>query len=92
MGPRLLPLTLLPVFASAGCTLALGKWLSKSSTEVDRTLWQALLVSVVLARLAIVYEYQTLYLASPLTMIDMRDGGWNPTAGLIDLAPGIRTP
>ena len=83
LGPLLLPLTLLLVFASAGSTLALGKWLSKSSAEVDRTLWRVLLVCVVLARLAFVYEYQTLYLASPLTIIDIRDGGWNPVAGLV---------
>lgn len=83
LGPLLLPFTLLLVFASVGTTVALGKWLSKSSGEVDRTLWHALLVGVVLARLAFVYEYRTLYLASPLTILDIRDGGWNATAGLI---------
>lgn len=83
LGPLLLPFTLLLVFASAGSTLALGKWLSKSSAEVDSALWHALLVGVVLARLFFVYEYRRLYLASPLTILDIRDGGWNPTFGLI---------
>jgi thiol-disulfide isomerase/thioredoxin len=83
LGPLLLPFALLLVFASAGSTLALGKWLSKSSAEVDRALWHALLAGVVLARLAFVYEYRSLYLASPLTILDIRDGGWNPTFGLI---------
>lgn len=83
LGPLLLPFALLLVFASAGSALALGKWLSKSSAEVDRALWHALLVGVVLARLAFVYEYRSLYLASPLTILDIRDGGWNPTVGLI---------
>lgn len=82
LGPLLLPFALLLVLASAGSTLALGKWLSKSSTEVDRTLWNALLIGVVLARLAFVYEYRSLYLDSPLSILDIRDGGWNPTAGL----------
>jgi thiol-disulfide isomerase/thioredoxin len=83
LGPLLLPFTLLLVFASAGSTLALGKWLSKSSAELDSALWHALLVGVVLARLAFVYEYRSLYLASPLTILDIRDGGWNPQLGLI---------
>jgi len=83
LGPLLLPFTLLLVFASAGSTLALGKWLSKSSAEVDSALWYALLTGVVLARLAFVYEYRSLYLASPLTVLDIRDGGWNPAFGLI---------
>lgn len=102
LGPLLLPFTLLLVFASAGSTLALGKWLSKSSAEVDRTLWHALLVGVVLARLAFVYEYRSLYFASPLTILDIRDGGWNSTFGLLGAwmfalyqerrAPTIRRP
>lgn len=83
LGPLLLPLTLLLVLASAGSTLAVGKWLSRSSVEVDRSLWHALLAGVLLARLAFVYEYRTLYLDAPLTMLDIRDGGWNSAAGLL---------
>jgi prolipoprotein diacylglyceryltransferase len=80
-GPLLLPFTLLFVFASAGSTLALGRWLSKSSAEVDSALWHALLAGVAMTRLAFVYEYRSLYLASPLTILDIRDGGWNPRSG-----------
>jgi thiol-disulfide isomerase/thioredoxin len=83
LGPLLLPLTLLLVLASAGSTLAVGKWLSKSSADVDRSLWHALLAGVLLARLAFVYEYRTLYFDAPLTILDIRDGGWNATAGLL---------
>lgn len=83
LGPLLLPFTLLLVFASAGSTLALGKWLSKDApADVEPVLWRALLVGAMAARLAFVYEYRTLYLASPLTILDIRDGGWNPTFGL----------
>lgn len=83
LGPLLLPFTLLLVFASAGSTLALGKWLSKDApADAEPILWRALLVGVLAARLAFVYEYRTLYLHSPLTILDIRDGGWNPTFGL----------
>jgi len=84
LGPLLLPFALLLVFASAASTLALGRWLSKdASDEIERTLWHSMMVGVLIARLAFVYEYRTLYLASPLTILDIRDGGWNPTFGLI---------
>lgn len=82
LGPLLLPWTLLLVCASAGATLALGRRLAAPSPVVDRALGQSLLWAVVIARLAFVYEYRALYLASPLTIIDIRDGGWNATAGL----------
>ena len=40
-GPLLLPFTLLLVFASAGSTLALGRWLSRqASAHVEQALWQ----------------------------------------------------
>jgi len=84
LGPLLLPFTLLLVLVSAGSMLALGKWLSKeAAADVERTLWHAMLVGVVMARLAFAYEHRTLYLESPLTILDIRDGGWNPTFGLI---------
>lgn len=83
LGPLLLPFTLLLVFASAGSTLALGKLLSKdASAEVEKALWHALLVGVLVARLAFVFEYRTLYWASPLSILDVRDGGWNDAMGL----------
>ena len=84
VGPLLLPFTLLLVFASAGSTLALGKRLSReASADVEQTLWHALLVGALLARLAFVYQYGTQYLDSPLTILDIRDGGWNATFGLV---------
>ncbi len=102
IGPLLLSTSVLLVIGAAGATLALGRWLSRSSAEVDNALWQALLVGVAIARLAFVYEYRSLYLASPWTVLDIRDGGWNTTAGLIGAwafalyrerrAPAIRKP
>ncbi len=84
LGPLLLPYALLVVVASAGSTLALGKWLSKQApAETDKALSLALLVGVLTARLAFVYEYRVLYLSSPLTVLDIRDGGWNSTFGLM---------
>lgn len=83
LGPLLLPFTLLLVLASAGSTLAVGRLLSRPApAEVEGALFSALLVGALAARLAFVYEYRTLYLESPLSIVDVRDGGWNAAIGL----------
>ncbi|WP_284614796.1 TlpA disulfide reductase family protein [Aquabacterium humicola] len=83
IGPLLLPLQLILVLASVGLAFATGLWLGKrASVKVEDELWLAVLVCVLAARLAFVYEYRGLYLASPLTILDLRDGGWNAPAGL----------
>lgn len=83
LGPLLLPLAPLLVLVSAGVAMVLGKRLSRASKEVDRTLWWALVIGLAVARLAFVYEYRRLYFDAPLSMLDIRDGGWNATAGLV---------
>lgn len=84
LGPLLLPVPLLLVFASAGSTWALGRWLSRTEPQaVEQAVWRTLLAGVLAARFAFVYEYRALYLDDPLTLLDIRDGGWSPTFGLI---------
>ena len=46
-------------------------------------LWRALLVGRVAARLAFVWEFRSAYFALPLGILDIRDGGWSPTAGFV---------
>lgn len=83
IGPLLLPYALLLVFVAAGLSLVVGRWVGKrSGVDAEGTLWNALLVGAVVARLAFVLQYKTLYFASPLSIVDIRDGGWNATAGL----------
>jgi thiol-disulfide isomerase/thioredoxin len=50
---------------------------------VQGALWRTLLAGVLAARLAFVYEYRSLYFASPLNILDIRDGGWNAVFGLM---------
>ncbi len=84
VGPLLLPFALLLVFASAGTTIALGKRLSEQApADVEQVLWHGLLAGALLARLAFVFQYRTQYLEAPLTILDIRDGGWNATFGVV---------
>ena len=83
LGPLLLPFTLLLVLASIGTTLFVGHRISgKAGAEMERALWLCLLIAIVAARLGFVYEYRELYFASPYSILDIRDGGWNPLFGL----------
>jgi len=67
-----------------GATVFVGNRFAKQAgVDVEGVLWRALLVGVLVARLAFVYEYRSLYFSSPLTIFDIRDGGWNPTLGLM---------
>ena len=83
-GPFVLPYALLLVFAAVASTLYVGKRSGhKAGIEVEAVLWQTLLVGLVVARLAFVWEFRSAYLASPLGLLDIRDGGWSPTAGFV---------
>ncbi len=83
LGPLLLPYALLLVFAAAGTSLLVGRRVGRrTGVDPERTLWNALLIGALVARLAFVLEYKTLYFSTPLSILDIRDGGWNATAGL----------
>jgi thiol-disulfide isomerase/thioredoxin len=83
LGPLLLPTALLVVVASAAATLMVGRLLDRTpGKEAETTLWTGLLVGAGAARLAFVFEYRALYFASPLSVLDIRDGGWSAPVGL----------
>jgi thiol-disulfide isomerase/thioredoxin len=89
LGPLLLPTMLLVVLAAGGATLGVGRWWARRAGEpgvaadLDGALWNALLVGALAARLAFVLEYRALYAAAPLGALDIRDGGWEPAAGVL---------
>ena len=84
VGPFVLPYSLLLAFASVASTLYAGKRSGrKAGIDVESVLWHALLVGLVVARLAFVWEFRSAYWASPLDVLDIRDGGWSPTAGFV---------
>jgi len=82
LGPLLLPLPLLVVFASVGAAFWIGARLGRrAGVDGEAILWQALLVGGVVARLAFVAQFASVYSSSPLSIVDIRDGGWSPLAG-----------
>lgn len=84
IGPLSLPYSVLLTLVA----IALGGFVAKrlaraAGTEAEPTLTHMLLVGLVAARLAFVWQWREQYFASPLSMLDIRDGGWEPTAGVV---------
>ncbi len=83
LGPLVLSL---PLLVGAAAFL-LASWLGRRlggahAAEVDRHLLRMLLVGLVAARLAFVLRFHEAYLQAPLSIVDIRDGGWDALAGL----------
>lgn len=82
IGPLVLPVSLLFMLVAVAAAASIGKWAGRrAGVDVEPILFQTLVVGVVVARLAFVLQFSTTYLASPLAVLDIRDGGWRPLAG-----------
>ena len=98
IGPLVLPVSLLFMFAAVAVAASIGNWYGrKSGVDVEPILLQTLVVGVVVARLAFVLQFSTAYQSSPLAIFDIRDGGWRPLVGfaaawLFAFARQFRTP
>ena len=84
IGPLSLPFSVLLTLLA----IALGGFVARrlaraTGTETEPTLTHMLLVGLVAARLAFVWQWREQYFDSPLSILDIRDGGWEPTAGVV---------
>ncbi len=76
----LAPLILLGAFLIGS---AVGKRAGRArQIDIEQSLWNVLLVGVVVARLAFVAVYFDLYKKEPWSILDIRDGGFHAVAGL----------
>lgn len=83
VGPLAFPLSPLLWFGA----LLLAQWLAARlggarSRAAGDAIWLAALVGFVVSRLAFVAGAAEAYLASPWSLLDIRDGGWSPVAGV----------
>ncbi len=82
LGPFAIPYAVLLVLAAMAAALAVGWRLARqAAAEVESLLWQSMAAGFVGARLAYVWQFREQYFASPLAILDVRDGGWSPVAG-----------
>ena len=84
IGPLSLPYSVLLTLVA----IALGGFVANrlaraAGIEVEPTLTYMLLVGLVAARLAFVLRWRDQYFDLPLSILNVRDGGWEPTAGVV---------
>lgn len=86
IGPLALPTGVLLTFVATAAAWLIGRMLVRgdgAGEAFGHLLQRTLLVALVVARVAFVLEYRSAYGAAPWRMLDIRDGGWQPQAGLI---------
>ncbi len=89
IGPFSFSAGLLTTFAAVLAVFLVGEYVGrKRGVDVERRLWVVVAVALVAARVAYVTRFADVYMASPLTMLSIRDGGFSALAGL---AAGLAT-
>ena len=88
LGPLVVPAAVLLVLVAAAVSGQVGKRIGGAiggagGAEVETVVWQSLLLGLLVARLAFVWQFRSAYLPAPLDLLDIRDGGWNAEAGFI---------
>ena len=84
IGPIVLPTSLIFMLVAMAAATFVGKRFGRrANVDVEAILFQTLVVGVVAARLWFVLHFSEGYLASPLAILDIRDGGWRPMAGFV---------
>ncbi|KGD86758.1 alkyl hydroperoxide reductase [Achromobacter sp. RTa] len=83
IGPLVFPAELAVLAAAALAGLLAARLFGRTrSAEVGSVLWRALIIGLVVARLAFVWQYREHYRPDLLRILDLRDGGWAGMAGL----------
>ena len=84
LGPFILPLQTVLVLAAVLAATGLADWLRKRrGVDAGPVLWKMILAGFVTARAVFVLRHHDIYAASPLGALDIRDGGFQATAGLL---------
>lgn len=83
LGPLAIPTGPLLLALAAGLGLCVGKLTGRrSGLDPEPALVRMLLLGLLIARLAFVWTWRHAYWQEPLTVLDVRDGGWDPAVGL----------
>ena len=83
LGPFSFSAGLLTTFAAMLAVLVIGKRVARGrASEPETALWLIIAAALLAARAFYVFIYAGLYAASPLSALDIRDGGFHLTAGL----------
>lgn len=89
LGPLALPVAGLLVLAGIATALLIDSRLQRRGRpSVEPIVWRLLMVGVLAARLAFVLRWWPEYRDHPLGVVDLRDGGLSPWAGVLAVLAG----
>lgn len=84
IGAMSLSVDVLVVLAALLLATTVGNRVARSSgTQVESMLWASIALALLVARTAYVLNYHDAYLASPTSVLNIRDGGWTGWAGVV---------
>jgi thiol-disulfide isomerase/thioredoxin len=87
LGPLTLPYSVLLALAVMVLAPMAGQLVARrAGVDLESVLFRMMVAGLVVARLAYVAQYSQSYLQSPLDILDIRDGGWRPLAGVVVVA------
>lgn len=82
VGPLVLSWSVLLALATTWVGLTVAARLARGhGVNLGQTPEMAVLIGFVAARLGFVWQFAGAYLAQPWTLLDVRDGGWEPSVG-----------
>ena len=83
VGPFAFSLDLALIFASVAFIFVVAKLAGRrSGIDPEPALWKILIASAVTSRIAFVLTYMDAYRQAPLSIVDIRDGGFMPLPGI----------
>lgn len=83
IGPLAFPYGLLVTLGAIAIGWLVGTRLARAGgVDAEPLLMRMVLAGVVAARLAFVWQWRGPYLEAPLSIVDIRDGGWDAATGL----------
>ncbi|WP_157267895.1 TlpA disulfide reductase family protein [Azohydromonas aeria] len=88
LGPLALPVSPLLLLAAVWIAVLVARRLAgpDAAAPAEKAIWSATVVGLLAARGAHVLLHARAYAASPWAVLDVRDGGWDDTAGVVAAA------
>ncbi|MDQ2821099.1 MAG: TlpA family protein disulfide reductase [Pseudomonadota bacterium] len=84
LGSLVFPIQVALVVASIVLANAVAAWFRRyRGIDPGPILWKMILAGFVVARLVFVWRHHAIYFSAPLSIVDMRDGGFHALAGFI---------
>ena len=84
LGPLVLPVSTLLVLAAILVANGLAEWYRRrTGNDAGPIVWKMIIGGFVAARIVFVLRHHDIFLANPLAALDIRDGGFDRTVGLI---------